>query len=414
MTINIEKLKDSRRFTQLMLEQMDAAIFIADETLTIYEFNEGFTALFGSGNTGKKQRKFGLTAGCEHALKAKTSCGETGFCGKCQIRKTLEDCLSQDTVSRKKSLTRVFYIDDRPVEKKLEFTCQPIVYDEKKLFIIFAYDVTRIERSRAALKEKQRQIEIDLEKAGQIQQSLLPDKRPDLPGVSVDWFFKPSFKVGGDVFHIYEENERLISSYMVDVSGHGVSAALVAVMVKQVLDQLHIHGLKEGAPYSPGRIIELLEEEFPFERFDCYLTIVSTLLDIRTGRLLYFNAGHVPPVIVRHNGTIDVLQEHGTIIGLGRNKDYAQQDVLLNPGDKIILYTDGLVDYFGNKGDVSNINRFYQTLEAHSSSSAEKIVEKIVAQRILKGGRAPADDISLLALEYTGYQKIKGASPQTK
>jgi len=268
--------------------------------------------------------------------------------------------------------------------------------------LIFIYDVTPIEQTKRVLKQKQEQINIDLEKAADIQRSLLPPKRPDIPFIDVDWFFEPSHKVGGDVFHIYRENDDFVSCYMLDVSGHGISAALVAVMVKQYIEYLHITGLKKGTPYPPEKILKLLESQFPFERFDCYFTIVCVLLNIKNGHVVYGCAGHVPPVIVGPNGKFELLDQNGTIIGIGQNKSPRQYEATLDIGDKLILYTDGLVDYFGKRCHVSNIQAFYKGLQGLKNKSAAQLVDKIIARRIQNGGQIAQDDISLLVIEYAG------------
>lgn len=398
--MTIDKLKDSKQFLRIILENMDTAVFIVDTDLKIYQFNKAFHSIFHPDFKDGEHAAFGSTAGCINAMTEGKPCGKTKSCDTCELRKSLLKMVQQCRSGNKQSLERIFYINGRQVKKHLEFTCRPIEYDGRQLALVFIYDVTLIEASKRQLKKKQRQIDIDLEKASEIQRSLLPDKRPDIPEMNVDWFFEPSHKVGGDVFHIYREKGSFISCYMLDVSGHGVSASLVAVMVKQFLDYLHIKGLKRGVPYPPKQILQLLERQFPFERFDSYFTIVCLLLNWKTGELLYSNAGHVPPVLIRQPNGIDVLGQHGSIIGIGLNADPQQYETVLTAGDKLVIYTDGLVDYFGRKGESSNIDNFYSTLQAAGSCSATQSVTRIISQRNAKGGNSPADDISLMVLEY--------------
>ena len=408
MTIDVAKLKDSKQFLNMVLENMDAAIFVVDENLKIFQFNDSFLTLFNPGFNDISQMTFGPASGCINAVKENRPCGETSHCNRCIFRQSLKHVLSQCVPNERQALEREFYINGEPVQKYLEFTCRPIEYDGHRMILAFIYDVTKIELSKRQLREKQQQIDIDLEKAGEIQRSLLPERKPDIPMLDVEWFFQPSHKVGGDVFHIYRESDEVASAYMLDVSGHGVSAALVAVMVKQFLDHLHIKGLRNGQPYQPRAVLKLLDQQFPFERFDSYLTIISLLLNVRTGQLIYGCAGHVPPVIIRQNGDIDVLSHHGGIIGIGQNANPQQYDVFLSPRDKLVLYTDGLVDYFGKKGEVSNIDSFYKTLQSLGTQSVAQMVKQVVSHRHVKGGGAPADDISLLVLEYSDRDATLG------
>ncbi|MBU2451849.1 MAG: SpoIIE family protein phosphatase, partial [Proteobacteria bacterium] len=316
---------------------------------------------------------------------------------------SLLDTLLNQKPNEKKSLERIFYIKGLCVKKYLEFTSRPITFRNHKMILVFVYDVTKIESSKIELEKKQKQIDIDLEKAGQIQKHLLPKNLPNIVSITADWFFEPCLTVGGDIFNIYKENETYISAYILDVSGHGVSAALIAVTVKQFLDQLHAQGLSKGNPFTPEKILNALENEFPFERFDCYFTIIYILLNIKTGKMAYGCAGHVPALVVGKSGKFEVLDQHGTIIGLGQDSPLPQGITRLSPGDKIVLYTDGLIDYFGKKGGLPNKENFYSTLRLLADKPANQIVEGIMAeQRKIRDTPQADDDISLLVIEYKG------------
>ncbi|MCF6249275.1 MAG: SpoIIE family protein phosphatase [Desulfobacula sp.] len=402
MAIDLSKLKNSKEFLKILFDNLDTAIFIADKNLKIYQFNDSFLTLFNPVNSDVSNITFGSASGCINAVKENKPCGETSVCNNCILGQSLKKCFFSKTPIEKKSLERIFYIKGKPEKKYLEFTARLINYLDRQLLLIFVYDVTRIEQAKRILKIKQEQINIDLEKAADIQRSLLPAKRPQIPFIDVDWFFEPSHKVGGDVFHIYRENDVYTSCYMLDVSGHGISAALVAVMVKQFIDHLHIEGLKKGRPFQPETILQMLEVQFPFERFDCYFTIVCVLLNVKTGHMVYGGAGHVPPVIVGREDRFELLDRNGTIIGIGNNETLTQHEAQLKIGDKLIIYTDGLVDYFGKRGSASNTQDFYKGLQGLRNESAGRLVDKIIAQRIQKGNQIAQDDISLLVIEYVG------------
>ena len=400
MTINIEKLKDSKEFLNIILENMDAAIFIADENFEIHQFNDSLIRLFDIPIEQCQHEFFGTASGCVNAVNENQPCGQTSKCSLCILRQSVKKCLEGTLSTKKQSLVRDFYINGRLEKKYLEFICRPIRYNDGKMVLVLMYDVTLLERSRQKLKEKQDQLRIDLDRAGQIQRSLLPPQHPDIPNLIVEWYFQPSLKIGGDGFHIYSENDHLVSCFMLDVSGHGVSAALVSVMVKQFLDYLHIKGIKKGITYQPGQILQLLERRFPFEKFGSYFTICYVVLNLETGEFVFSNAGHVPLVIVRKKGGIEVLEKGGSIIGINENSTPEQYTAVLSDGDKLILFTDGLIDYFGEKGEASNVLDFYHSLEDMAQSTAKDVVEKITEQRAKASNVPPADDISLIVLEF--------------
>lgn len=403
MEIDIKELKDSNLFLNILMQNIDTAVFIADENLNIHQFNDSFLTLFTqSGLTSNLvDTTFGAASGCINAVKENLPCGKTSVCQFCIIRKSLVNTLETQKPDEKKFMERTFYIEGQPVKKYLEFTSRPITYRNKKMILVFVYDVTDIELSRIQIKEKQKQIDVDLEKAGEIQKHLLPKNLPDIPSIKAAWFFEPCLTVGGDIFHVYKEKDSHVSAYMLDVCGHGVSAALIAVTVKQFLDQLHAQAIEQGSPFSPKKIVNALEDEFPFERFNCYFTIAYILLNIKTGELLYSCAGHVPPIIIGSSGRFKLLDHHGTIIGLGQDTPLKQYKSQLNPGDKIILYTDGLLDYFGEKGAVENKNNFYHSLKTMADQPAKRIVSDIIAeQKKFQKTQRTDDDITLLVIEY--------------
>jgi len=406
MKIDVDALKDSNEFLNLLLANIDTAVFIADEQLKIYQFNDSFLSLFRRSDETMVEMTFGMASGCINAVRENKLCGETSACRNCILKQSLIESLSIREPHEKKFLERIFYIHGQPVKKYLEFTSRPIVFQDRRMILVFIYDVTKIELSKMELEKKQRQTDMDLEKAAEIQKNLLPQSLPDIPSISIHWFFEPCRMVGGDIFHIYKEDDRHVSAYILDVCGHGVSAALIAVTVKQFMDQLHAQGLSRGEAFPPEKILNRLEAEFPFERFDCYFTMVHVLLDLRTGTLLYGCAGHVPPVVAGPNHRFKVLDRHGIIIGLGQDPPLKQYETKLLPGDKLILYTDGLIDYFGPKGQADNKNEFYSLLKTISERPCKEIVTEVVAalEKIRGQKKAIEDDISLLAIEYNGYQ----------
>lgn len=405
MDIDLKELKDSNEFLNILLQHIDTAVFIGDENLKIHQFNDSFLTLFSRSGSNLVDITFGSASGCINTVKENKPCGETSACKNCILKQSLLNSLSNQEPDDKKFLERIFYIRGVPVKKYLEFTSRPITFRNQKMILVFVYDITKIELSKMELQQKQKQIDIDLEKAGEIQKNLLPGKLPDIPSIRIDWFFEPCLMVGGDIFHIHKEDENHISAYMLDVCGHGVSAALIAVTVKQFLDQLHARGLSRKRPLQPEEILNALEKEFPFDRFDCYFTIVYILLHAKTGELTYGCAGHVPPIIIGRSGRFEILDRHGTIIGLGPAPPQYQYKTRLTPGDKIILYTDGLIDYFGKKGACQNKENFYTTLRRLTDKSANQIVKEVMTdqRQIRDNPEEPQDDITLLAIEYNGF-----------
>ncbi|MDX9822977.1 MAG: response regulator, partial [Syntrophales bacterium] len=170
------------------------------------------------------------------------------------------------------------------------------------------------------LREKQRRLDEDLRAAAAVQMELLPQKMPSLEGVKLAWRFEPSQVIGGDIFNVFRADDRTLGLYMVDVSGHGVPAALLTASISQALRLngdivIGEDGGGKRSPRSPKEVLERLDREYPLERFDRYFTIVYALLDTKKGALVYSSAGHPPPLLIRAGRRIQRLDKGGTIIG---------------------------------------------------------------------------------------------------
>lgn len=204
--------------------------------------------------------------------------------------------------------------------------------------------------------ERQERLDDDRLAAAGIQKSLLPLNPPRISGLDVSWRFVPSEAIGGDVFNIFLLDEHHLGIYVLDVSGHGVQAALVTVSVSQML--LPHTGLvvrKNPASVSgsditsPRDVMELLDTEYPMERFDKFFSMIYIVLDVRDGSFVICNAGHMPALVFRRDGRIEKLKRGGTVIGLGGILPFEQQNETLYKGDRLLLYTDGVTDFMNSR-----------------------------------------------------------------
>jgi sigma-B regulation protein RsbU (phosphoserine phosphatase) len=271
------------------------------------------------------------------------------------------------------------------------------------MILVIIYDVSDIERQKAELQRKQAMIDEDLKAAAAIQRSLLPEGYQSIPQLKVAWRFNPCERIGGDIFNIQRVDEDQVGLYMLDVCGHGVPAALISVAASQFL--AGPRGLLGGGCQltSPETVLNHLDEAFPFERFDSYFSIVCMSIDLRRGTLTYGGAGHPPPVLLRADGDLNVLDFRGPVIGFGSDMPYGQKALRLETGDKIILYTDGLTENRDRNGRAFGRNRFYALLRGFARRPVGDVVDALHAEfRRFLEGVAPDDDISLLGVEYTG------------
>ena len=253
-----------------------------------------------------------------------------------------------------------------------------------------------------------REDEDDLHSAAQIQQSLLPKNLPDLSHFNVSCHFHPFEKIGGDLFNLRQVDEETLMLFLLDVSGHGISSAMVSVSVHQSLSLQTGQIVKRNIdtpPYyrllSPVEVMLALADEYPFERFEMFFTIVYMLINIHTGQVRYCSAGHPPSILLRENGNIQHLATGGGLIGLPATGPFEQGEVTLATGDRLFLFSDGLLDHTDASGDCFGEERLVQSL-THNNASLEQSCQTAIDNMYNFRGKLPAqDDVSLLGIEFT-------------
>ena len=180
MRTELQNLKESNEFLNLLLDNINSAVLIADENLQIYRFNDSFLNLFDNATESMLDTSFGEAVGCVNAILENKTCGATSKCSQCVLRSSLIHNLVDRAPVDNQPLNRVFYIKGQPVEKHFQFSTRPITFQERNMFLIIIYDVTDIELQKIELQKKQKLIDRDLESAAAIQQSLLPDRSPKI------------------------------------------------------------------------------------------------------------------------------------------------------------------------------------------------------------------------------------------
>jgi sigma-B regulation protein RsbU (phosphoserine phosphatase) len=258
------------------------------------------------------------------------------------------------------------------------------------------------------LVKKQQRLQEDLEAAGGIQRSLLPQKPPDMEIMDVAWRFTPCESIGGDIFNVVRLDEDHWGIYVLDVSGHGVPAALVAVSVSQVLHPQQGLLLKKTIkppPYykivSPSGVLSKLDDEFPMERFDKYFTISYIVLNVKNGSIRYSNAAHPPPMLLHEDGAIDFLDKGGTIVGMGGILPFEEGEMRAQKGDKLFIYTDGIVEYQNRDGELYGEERFEKELKRLRDEPISIIIDSVMDSLMAFGdNNEPQDDITLLGVEF--------------
>ncbi len=262
--------------------------------------------------------------------------------------------------------------------------------------------------ANAELTAKQKRLDEDLEAAAGIQQSLLPQKLPQIENLDIAWKFMPSEQIGGDIFNVLRLDDDHLGFYMIDVSGHGVPPALVTFSVAQTLQPYMGYTLQkipgtcpDSEIVAPGEVLRALDEEYPWERFERFLTMIYLIIDLREGTLIYSNAAHPPPILLRADGTLHLLETGGTIIGLDGILPFEEERLVLQERDKILLYTDGIFEVVGAEGTMFGEERFLALVKSLGAVGVEAMLEGIIdAIKQFVNGVKLRDDVSLLGIEF--------------
>jgi len=284
----------------------------------------------------------------------------------------------------------------------------------RTLVLKYADAEKKLYRLNRELVDRQRRLDEDLAAAAEIQSSLLPQETSAFEPFEIAWAFEPSTLIAGDIFNVIRLDESCFAAYALDVSGHGVPAAMVAVSVCQNLqpDSALIRApdrrsASGQSPRSPAEVLRALDLEYPFERFSHFFSMVYLLIDTTAGTLTCSNAGHPQPVILRNGGGIQQLQRGGPVIGLrslrrltDRESVFSEEKIRLASGDRVLLYTDGLTEYRSAAGELYGNARFLARLEALRQKPLAEMIEAVrLSLREFGGGTQPADDMTLLGIE---------------
>jgi serine phosphatase RsbU (regulator of sigma subunit) len=255
---------------------------------------------------------------------------------------------------------------------------------------------TVLENARLLEEERaKQQMEEELKLAHTIQRSLLPPGLPSSGWIHAAGSSVASHQVGGDYFDLLQVTPDCWSVVVADVSGKGVSSALLASLLQGALITATDH---------PGALTRRMESlnAFLLERTggEKYATIVYCLLD-RSGRLSYVNAAHCPPLVIRPNGELAELKTTGMPVGLLEGAEFELAERCLTPGDKLLIYSDGVTEAQNGAGAFFGKQRLRDVAAANAAGSCSALHDAIAAAVTAFTENAPqSDDITMVVLEY--------------
>jgi phosphoserine phosphatase RsbU/P len=249
------------------------------------------------------------------------------------------------------------------------------------LGVAFDTMTASVERLLEESKEKSR-LESELQIAREVQNQLFPQKFPDLPGLHLFGVCHAARVVSGDYYDFLKMENNRLAVVLGDISGKGISAALLMAAIQSSIHAQFADGVMPGAPedYRPAspaevvtRLNRQLYESTPPEK---YATFFYAVYDTALRTLTYTNAGHPPPFLFR-NGTVQRLSEGGTVVGLFAAASYSQAVIELHPGDLILAFTDGMTEPENSFGEEFGEDRLMEAAKNAIHAPADVLATEV-------------------------------------
>jgi len=269
-----------------------------------------------------------------------------------------------------------------------------------------------LNRAKEELESANDRMQRDLQAAARVQQALLPSESLAVPGADIAWRLSPCSELAGDFLSFYQLGENQLGLYLLDVSGHGVAAALLSVTVSRMLSETSRQsvlfdaaaGPEDRNLVSPSGVAAKLNELFAFNpRTAQFFTLLYGLLDTDERTFRYVSAGHLPPIRVPRQGQPTRLSSDGFPIGLLPERTWVDRLVHLDGGDRVYFYTDGLVEAASRDDVEFGMDRLTDLLASLRSQSLETGLDRVL--RVVDDWTGPTpleDDASILVVEIMG------------
>jgi len=279
----------------------------------------------------------------------------------------------------------------------------PVVFMVGMLLFVKFYEQMRFRefRTRQIIDEKNEIIDstnqtllLELELAEKVQNNLIPRNAPVVVGMKFHFIFQPMRSIGGDFFDFLRfKNNNLTGIFICDVSGHGVHAALIASMVKTLIETAGLTRLK------PGDMLAYINRNIRGMIPGNFLTAFYGIYDNLEHTLTYARGGHPYPILLKNNGTLSELKSRGIMVGVFPDRQFEEKIVHLEKGDKVLFYTDGLTET-RDSGNRMFLEEFESLISQLSNLNVHEFINTLYnALNDHRGDVEFEDDICMIGME---------------
>jgi sigma-B regulation protein RsbU (phosphoserine phosphatase) len=258
---------------------------------------------------------------------------------------------------------------------------------------------TRTLASSRAVREAYDAVDYELQTVAGIQASLLPDRVPDVPGLDVAVHYRAAGRAGGDYYDFFPLPGGRLGVLVADASGHGAPAAVLMAIAHSVAHT------RPDPPARPGELLTHLNHHLTrryTRQTGNFMTAFYAVFDPAAGTLAYASAGHNPPRVARADGTRAVLNRAQRLpLGINPDEVYPEQAVPLRPGDRVALFTDGVIEAVGPGGDVFGPDRLDAALPAGPGSADAAVRAVLRDLSAFTADAPPGDDRTVVVVGRT-------------
>jgi phosphoserine phosphatase RsbU/P len=265
----------------------------------------------------------------------------------------------------------------------------------------------KLEESNRSLKKAYQTIRDDLDAAARMQRSLLP-LPGTIHGIHCNSLFLPASVVAGDVFNFFPIGSSSVGFYLLDVSGHGIPAAMLSVTLSKVLTTRPeassplVAPTRAGSAYAirpPHEALSEINDRFQ-DQGDMYFTMVYGVLNEDSGCLRLAQAGHPAPILLRRNKPPEPLGDGGFPLGVFPDRSFDPLEYQVERGDRLFLCSDGILECTNSAGEQFGQQRLMEVLNKHRQCSLDILLKSFQStMHQWSGSTEFADDVTLLALE---------------
>jgi len=402
---DLNSLKESRDFLNILINNINSAILISDDQFRIEGFNDTLKKMLQKDNADIKNKLCGNLLGCSFAVEENKPCGETSNCHSCMLRLKIKISLSLQLSTIRNVLKRDFYINGNKEEKYIEFTIKPLTYNDKIYSLVILDDITTLEKQKEKLRTQNAEITDSISYAKMLQDAMIPTDEI-LKEFFSDYFifYQPKDIIGGDFYWIKKAANRIIIA-VADCTGHGVPGAFLSVLGITQLDEIILKNqnirVDEILSQLRTNIIKTLHQKGDDAVLDDGMDIAIISYNIDSSEIEY--SGAYNSIFHIHNHQLEEIEADQMPIGIYNcDRPFSLKKFRVSKGDIIYLFSDGYADQFGGtEGKKFKYSSFRNLFLEHHKKSLKK--QKSIIKDIFnnwKGTNDQVDDILIVGIRF--------------